>query len=127
MAHKARHTVPNPQARGARRMERANNRLLFRLFIVFILLAVAFVGGFVLRSQTELIASWGIPVTDAEQEALNQAAAQSNEESITARVGDVERILTTYSLDEINLTDATYTMLDDLMTVSYTHLTLPTS
>lgn len=115
MGNKARHTSLNPQARGARRMERASNRLLFRLFIVFILLAVAFVGGFVLRSQTQLIASWGIPVSDAEQEALNQAATQSNEESITARVGDVERILNTYSLDEINLTDATYTMLDDLM------------
>ena len=115
MGNRARHIVPTPRARGERRMERANNRLLFRLFTLFILVAVAFVGGFLLRSQTELIASWGIPVSEGEQQALDQAAVQNDYESITARVGDVERILNTYSLDEINLTDATYTMLDDLM------------
>ena len=115
MGDRTRRIVPNPRARGERRVERANNRLLFRLFTLVILVAVAFAGGFLLRSQTELVASWGIPVSQGEQEALNQAAIQSNYESITARVGDVERILTTYSLDEINLTDATYTMLDDLM------------
>lgn len=36
-------------------------------------------------------------------------------ESVSARVGDVEDILSTYSMDEIDLTSATYSMLDDLM------------
>ena len=74
-----------------------------------------FVGGFALRSQTELVASWGIPVSDGEREALAAAAANNTFESVSARVGDVEDILSTYSMDEIDLTAATYSMLDDLM------------
>lgn len=78
--------------------------------------AAAFCGGFALRSQTDLIDSWGIPVSDEESEALATAAnRESYDTSITARVRDVEQILSTYSLDEINLTEATYTMLADLM------------
>ena len=47
-------------------MERATNHLMFRVFITVILVAVAFCAGFVLRSQTALVASWGIPVTEEE-------------------------------------------------------------
>lgn len=115
MGDKARRVAPNARSRGARRADRASNRRYTRWFVLIILVAVAFVGGFVLRSQTALVASWGIPVSEGEQEALNQAAVQTDYESITARVGAVDRILNTYSLDQINLTDATYTMLDDLM------------
>lgn len=85
------------------------------MFLAVILVAVSFVGGFALRSQTELVASWGIPVSDGEREALAAAAANNTFESVSARVGDVEDILSTYSMDEIDLTSATYSMLDDLM------------
>ena len=51
----------------------------------------------------------------AEREALAAAAANNTFESVSARVGDVEDILSTYSMDEIDLTAATYSMLDDLM------------
>ena len=85
------------------------------MFLAVILVAVSFVGGFALRSQTELVASWGIPVSDGEREALAAAAASNTFESVSARVGDVEDILSTYSMDEIDLTSATYSMLDDLM------------
>lgn len=85
------------------------------MFLAVILVAVSFVGGFALRSQTELVASWGIPVSDGEREALAAAAANNTFESVSARVGDVEDILSTYSMDEIDLTAATYSMLDDLM------------
>lgn len=61
------------------------------------------------------MASWGIPVSDGEREALAAAAANNTFESVSARVGDVEDILSTYSMDEIDLTSATYSMLDDLM------------
>lgn len=116
MENKGRRNAPNARARGERRMERASNHLMFRLFITIILVAAAFCGGFALRSQTELIDSWGIPVSDEESEALaNVASRESYDTSITARVRDVEQILSTYSLDEINLTEATYTMLADLM------------
>lgn len=116
MGTNARHNTPNARVRGERRVERASNHLLFRLFVTVILLAVAFCVGFGLRSQTELMDRWGIPVTDEESEALASAAnRESYDTSITARVREVEQILSTYSLDEINLTEATYTMLADLM------------
>ncbi|WP_304597452.1 S41 family peptidase [Adlercreutzia caecimuris] len=116
METKGRHNAPNARARGERRGERASNQLILRLSITVILAAAAFCGGFALRSQTDLIDSWGIPVSDEESETLATAAnRESYDTSITARVRDVEQILSTYSLDEINLTEATYTMLADLM------------
>ena len=106
---------PNPRARSERRVDQATSHGLLRVFLAVILVAVSFVGGFALRSQTELVASWGIPVSDGEREALAAAAANNTFESVSARVGDVEDILSTYSMDEIDLTAATYSMLDDLM------------
>ena len=108
-----RHLTPNPRARSERRVDQATSHGLLRVFLAVILVAVSFVGGFALRSQTELVASWGIPVSDGE--ALAAAAANNTFESVSARVGDVEDILSTYSMDEIDLTSATYSMLDDLM------------
>ena len=110
-----RHLTPNPRARSERRVDQATSHGLLRVFLAVILVAVSFVGGFALRSQTELVASWGIPVSDGEREALAAAAANNTFESVSARVGDVEDILSTYSMDEIDLTAATYSMLDDLM------------
>ena len=110
-----RHLTPNPRARSERRVDQATSHGLLRVFLAVILVAVSFVGGFALRSQTELVASWGIPVSDGEREALAAAAANNTFESVSARVGDVEDILSTYSMDEIDLTSATYSLLDDLM------------
>ena len=103
-----RHLTPNPRARSERRVDQATSHGLLRVFLAVILVAVSFVGGFALRSQTELVASWGIPVSDGEREALAAAAANNTFESVSARVGDVEDILSTYSMDEIDLTSATY-------------------
>ena len=105
----------SPRSRSERRVDQATSHGLLRVFLAVILVAVSFVGGFALRSQTELVASWGIPVSDGEREALAAAAANNTFESVSARVGDVEDILSTYSMDEIDLTAATYSMLDDLM------------
>lgn len=110
-----RHIAQSARFRGEQRMERATNQLRFRVFITVILVAVAFCAGFVLRSQTALVASWGIPVTEEEAASLSQAAAQDTYESVSARVADVEDILATYSLDKVDLTGATYSMLADMM------------
>ena len=111
-----RHIAPNPQARAGRRAEQATNHLLFRVFTTIILVAVAFCAGFVLRSQTELVASWGVPLSEAEKQALSQISPTNTyNESVSARVGEVERILSTYSMDHVDITKATYSTLDDLM------------
>lgn len=110
-----RHSTANYKARSERRVEQATSHFMFRLFVAVILVVAAFVAGFVLRSQTELVASWGIPVSDSEQEALAAAAASNAHESVSARVADVENILSDYSMDEVDLTSATYSMLDDLL------------
>lgn len=118
MAHdnNGRHITPNPRTRAGRRAEQATNHLLFRVFLTIILVAVAFCAGFMLRAQTDLVASWGIPLSDAEEQALSQNASQnSTDDSVSARVADVERILSTYSMDHVDITKATYSTLDDLM------------
>lgn len=73
-----RHLTPNPRARSERRVDQATSHGLLRVFLAVILVAVSFVGGFALRSQTELVASWGIPVSDGEREALAAAAASNH-------------------------------------------------
>lgn len=110
-----RHIAQSARSRGEQRMERATNHLMFRVFVTVILVAVAFCAGFVLRSQTALMDEWGIPVSDEEAAALAQSASPDTYESVSARVADVEDILATYSLDKADLTDATYSMLADLM------------
>lgn len=110
-----RHIAQSARFRGEQRMERATNHLMFRVFITVILAAVAFCAGFVLRSQTELMDEWGIPVSEEEAAGLAQSASPDTYESVSARVADVEDILATYSLDKADLTDATYSMLADLM------------
>ncbi|MDE8685635.1 hypothetical protein P0G11_14000, partial [Adlercreutzia rubneri] len=97
---------PNPRARSERRVDQATIHALLREFLAVILVAVSFVGVLALRSQTELVASWGIPVSDGEREALAAAAANNTFESVSARVGDVEDSLSTYSMDVIELKSA---------------------
>ena len=101
--------------RGEQRMERATNHLMFRLFVTVILVAVAFCAGFVLRSQTALMDQWGIPVSEEEAASLAQMSTPDTYDSVSARVADVEDILATYSLDKADVTEATYSMLADLM------------
>ena len=79
-----RHLTPNPRARSERRVDQATSHGLLRVFLAVILVAVSFVGGFALRSQTELVASWGIPVSDGEREAL--AACSESPAGATAYV-----------------------------------------
>ena len=76
--------TPGPQRTA---VDQATSHGLLRVFLAVILVAVSFVGGFALRSQTELVASWGILVSDGEREALQAAAANNTFESVSARVG----------------------------------------
>ncbi|MFR7404065.1 MAG: hypothetical protein ACLUW6_05435 [Coriobacteriaceae bacterium] len=68
--------------------------------------------GFRLRSQTELVASWGILVSDGEREALAAAAASNTFESVPA-CGHEDILPRTHGRDR--LASATYSTLDDLM------------
>ena len=98
------------------RQERERMRRIRRLLLFFLVLVVAFILGFLVRSQTAFIASLGFTLDPSETSTLQKGvAAKSTYDAVSARVSEVEDLLADNSLDTINVEDATLTMLDDLL------------
>ncbi len=97
--------------------ERARNRRIAFWLIVVLVVIAAFLGGFFVRSNVALMTSLGIPV-DASEEAANTSSttkAKTPFDSLSARISEVEDILSAYSFDDVSLTDATEMGLTELM------------
>ena len=98
------------------RHERERMRRIRRLLLFFLVLVVAFILCFLVRSQTAFIASLGFTLDPSETSTLQKGvAAKSTYDAVSARVSEVEDLLADNSLDTINVEDATLTMLDDLL------------
>lgn len=85
-------------------------------------LVVAFVAGFGVRSNGALMSSLGIPVSEADVSASSSLASKASKastkttyDSISARISEVEDMLSAYSLDEIALSDGTDALIAELM------------
>lgn len=81
---------------------------------VFVAVVIAFAAGFVVRSQPSFVASLGFPV----EEVVSSGSASSVKttyDSVSARVGEVEDLLASGSMDEYDLASATYGMLESMM------------
>ena len=85
-------------------------------FLVVILVAIAFVGGFALRGQSVFLQSLGFPstITGIEQNGSTDLASSQVDvyNSVSARMAEVENVLATDSLDSYNLDEATDTVLN---------------
>lgn len=96
------------------KQERARNIKVVRVLVSFIVLVLVFVLGFFVRSQTAFVSSLGIPVSP--QEAAGAVSSpKSTYDYVSARVGEVEDLLETNSLDGIDLQASTNAMLESLM------------
>ncbi|MCI9129896.1 MAG: peptidase [Eggerthellaceae bacterium] len=96
--------------------EHARNKKVAGALSIFLGIVIAFILGFALRSNVQLTESLGFNV-GSESTSSAKAAKQTKSayDSIAPRVDEVEDILTTYSMDEIHLNEATVSMLTDMM------------
>lgn len=116
MAKDGKHKVRERKIAVLTKQERARGRRAMRLFAFFLMVVVAFLAGFGVRSQTAFVQSLGIPVSP--EEASSTASSKnlkSTYDSISARVEEVEDLLAGNSLDTVDLERATYSMLDDML------------
>ena len=110
-----RHTDKLANMAASARKARARNIKLAKLFSLIIVVAAAFVGGFAVRGDAELLdcvrphAAHGYPGREGKGCAN---AANLCRNSLSARVGEVETIVNKDSLDSYDLDTATTKMLD---------------
>lgn len=96
--------------------EHARNRKVVVALIFFIVVVMAFIAGFMLRSNVQFSEMLGFSVgSESAAGGKMTKQAKSTYDSISARVDEAEDILTTYSMDEIHLAEATDSMLADLL------------
>lgn len=100
----------NMRAAARSRKMRAHSYRLIRVFGFVILLVAALVLGFFLRGQTALLQQLGFPdsITGTSQVKGDSTASKKDVyNSVSARIGEVEDVLASDSLDTYNLTEAT--------------------
>ena len=108
-----RHTDKLANLAASARKARARNIKLAKLFSLIIVVAAAFVGGFAVRGDAELLDTLGLTQLTGTQDAKAKAAqTQQTYNSLSARVGEVETIVNKDSLDSYDLDTATTKMLD---------------
>ncbi len=111
-----RNLKPYRMMMAANRQESLRKRRIAIALGALLIAAAGIVIGFLIRSQTQWMASLGFPVTsDGIVSSEGAANSQSVYESIGARVDEVQSVLAENSLDDYNLSEATNSMLTDLM------------
>ncbi len=104
------------QAVTATLRERMRNRRIARALAFFMLVVLAFVGGFAVRSQVAFVASLGFPVEESQATATQaNKPLKTSYNSLTARLEEVEDLLTSNSMDDLDLGRATPVVMKALM------------
>lgn len=104
------------QAASATMRERVRNKRIARGMLIFVIVAAAFVLGFCVRNNVAFVASLGFPVEEsvpATQKA--NSSLKSTYNSISARIDEVETLLSDNSMDDPRLDEATNKMIAALM------------
>ncbi len=99
----------------AMKRQRSHTRRIMAALLVFLMLCAAFAAGFVLRSQPALMTALGFPELEGQASDGEAGSGKSTFDSVSARVSNVEDLLAEFSLDAVNLDEATNTMLPAMM------------
>ena len=93
----------------------ARNKHIGLLMVMFIAIVIAFVVGFAARSNLQLMQTLGIQTPEGSEQSTSSTNAKTTYDALSARISEVEDILSAYSMDNIELQDATKLMLANLM------------
>lgn len=99
----------------AMKRQRSHTRRIMAALLVFLMLCAAFAAGFILRSQPTLMTALGFPELEGQTSDGEAGSGKSTFDSVSARVSDVEDLLAEFSLDAVNLDEATNSMLPAMM------------
>ena len=103
----AKHGNTNKLAAVAARERKYNKRIL-RILSFVIVIAIAFVGGFALRSQEQFLATLGFDIPGVQKAGTQAADAKKTPyDSISARLSEVEDVLAKSDLNGYDLDEAT--------------------
>lgn len=94
------------------RFARARSIRLAKFFAFVLLVAAAFVGGFVVRGDSALLDALGMSQFTGNDEVQTKTSQTLQYNSLSARVGEVETVINGDSLDSYNLDTATSKVLD---------------
>lgn len=94
------------------RFARARSIRLAKFFASVLLVAAAFVGGFVVRGDSALLDALGMSQFTGNDEVQTKTSQTLQYNSLSARVGEVETVINGDSLDSYNLDTATSKVLD---------------
>lgn len=97
--------------------ERARNWRIAAGFVLFLVIVAAFAGGFLVRSNIDLMTTLGVPVeeNDGSTNPLGAAKSKTAYDALSMRVSEVEDMLSAYSFDDIHLDEATTSTLTDIV------------
>lgn len=111
-----RNSTANAKKMAASIREHARNKRIARILILFLVVVLAFACGFALRSNVQLTELLGFEVgSESASTGKTTKQAKTTYDAISARVDEVEDMLSTYSMDKIDLSVATDSMLADLL------------
>ncbi|MCI8367259.1 MAG: peptidase [Eggerthellaceae bacterium] len=99
----------------AMKRQRSQTRRLMVALLVFLAICASFMAGFFLRSQPDIMESLGFPVLDGQATSTDSSTGKTTFDSVSMRVSDVENLLADFSLDSVNLDEATSGMLTAMM------------
>lgn len=95
--------------------EHTRNKRIAKALVIFVLFVLVFVAGFAFRSDIPLMESLGVPTEASLQNNGSQTSMKTTYDALSARISEVEDILSLNSMDDIELQEATRLMLSDLM------------
>lgn len=104
------------QAATATLRERMRNRRIARVLALFIVVVLAFVAGFLVRNQVAFVASLGFPVEEGGTASADpKAPLKTTYNSLTARLEEVEDLIASNSMDDLDLGRATPLIMEALV------------
>lgn len=95
--------------------ERAANKKIVRFLLLFLILIIVFVAGFLLRSNTTLMSQMGLISDDALDSPSSTTSQMLSYDTLSARINEVETMLADYSFDDVDVQEATGKMLTELL------------
>lgn len=115
MVKSAKHISRDRKPAAALKQEQLRHKRYMRAFGFFLALLVAFAAGFLVRSQPAFVSSLGFLVNEGEQDASSSADVKTTYDSVSARISEVEDLLSDGSVSDYDLSVATEGMIAALM------------
>lgn len=104
MAKLAKHGAHDRRPIMVSKQDKERNRQTVRIVVLLLIIVISFVAGFLVRSQPAFVSSLGFQVQEEVETGVSQ---KTTYDSVSARVSEVEDILSANSLEEYELPVAT--------------------